>query len=476
MAEVAVACVTAGVLGLSLSRLLAAPSLSRGLFLGACLVPLIAVAVGHVGRLLLALMVLDVPLQLDVNLFYREDAASIGAIGGLSISVTSAALAGLYGLWIARLVLSPADAVKPRFGSGLPLLAYVTINVISIFVAREADLAGFEVAMLVQCLLAYVYIASHVRSEADVRFVVVVLIGALLIEGAVLVALWSGLSVPLAKGSLPGTSGSATRFGGTVGGPNSAASFLVALLAPTLAVVVTPVRRVVKWVALAAFVLGTLGLVITGSRGGIVAGSISLVVLAAFGLRHRWLRTSHVLVGLVVVAIAVLPLLSVATTRFTADDKGSGRSRVPLNRLATDVIRLHPWTGVGANNVGLEMKRTAGPEYSRDWIYTVHNKYLLVAAEVGIVGLAVFLWFLWSSFRRGAVAARSGGHLVGPLAAGVTAGFVGQIVHMTVEIFQSRPQVQLLLLTAGLLAAMAAIGAPGCSLTPRVAERGLVPA
>jgi O-antigen ligase len=226
------------------------------------------------------------------------------------------------------------------------------------------------------------------------------------------------------------------------------------LLAPALAVLLVPVRKALKWVAAAAFGIGCVGLVLTGSRGGWLSLGVSAAVLAAVALRRGWVRAPQLLAATAVLTLALLPFVGFATERVVHGDGGSARSRVPLNRLAFELIRDEPLTGVGVNNVGSEMERAAGPEYSEEWVYTVHNKYLLVTAEAGVAALLAFVWFLASTLRRGRRAGLMGHPLIAPLAAGLTAALVGQLVHMTVEVFQSRPQVQLLWVAAALLTAM----------------------
>src|SRR2546430_10049747 len=54
--------------------------------------PFAALRARSVQKLLLGIVVLDVPLQLGTHFFYREADASSGALGGLSISVTTIAL------------------------------------------------------------------------------------------------------------------------------------------------------------------------------------------------------------------------------------------------------------------------------------------------------------------------------------------------------------------------------------------------
>jgi O-antigen ligase len=78
-----------------------------------------------------------------------------------------------------------------------------------------------------------------------------------------------------------------------------------------------------------------------------------------------------------------------------ADDRGSAYSRITRAREAIAVIGDYPLLGVGLNNYALSV-----PRYDRDTTASwrtppmVHNVYLLVAAETGLVGLAALAWFL----------------------------------------------------------------------------------
>ncbi len=84
-----------------------APPRYAGLLVAAATVPLLAVLLGDLRRVLLALVLLDIPLARDVNISYTAKAAQYGAFYGYNLSVTTICLAGLYGLWL-------ADALAPR--------------------------------------------------------------------------------------------------------------------------------------------------------------------------------------------------------------------------------------------------------------------------------------------------------------------------------------------------------------------------
>src|SRR5687768_8056519 len=64
------------------------------------LAPFIALKTVNVRRVLLALLLLDLPLQFDMNIGNREDVAVLGSLAGYNLSITTAALAGLYALWL----------------------------------------------------------------------------------------------------------------------------------------------------------------------------------------------------------------------------------------------------------------------------------------------------------------------------------------------------------------------------------------
>jgi len=111
--------------------------------------------------------------------------------------------------------------------------------------------------------------------------------------------------------------------------------------------------------------------------------------------------------------------------------------------------------GVGANNYAVTFRQYLTPEFTGEFVFwVVHNKYLLVWTETGLIGLLAFLWFLLAHLRRGWLVWMRRDHLLSPLALGFTAAIMGQMAHMFFDVFHSRPQVQMLWIAAGLLTAM----------------------
>jgi hypothetical protein len=418
---------------------------------------------GSARKILLAVVLLDIPLQIDQNFHYLDDAAEFGAIGGFNLSVTTVALAGLYAAWLVdRLVRRDRTPTVPS-GLVAPLSAYFGVAALSVIVARDVGLYSRGLFLLGQMFLVYVYLVGTVRSAQDVRFVVTCLLCGLVLEGLIIIALGltgEGFAVAGLQGRVDVSNddwGGPARFGGTVGSPNNAAEYLEMLLAPAVAVLVSNLGRLCKTLAALGLALGSAALIATLSRGGWIASALSLAIVCVALWRRG--RKAHVVLWLggLVVAFSLIFHGSIAE-RLTGDDSGAAHSRVPLMATAFRIISDNPVLGVGANNY-----TAALPDYASmhqdEFLYAVHNQYLLVCAETGLIGLAAFLWFLGATIRRGFHAWKLGDPLRSPLALGFTAALVGHMVHMQADILNGRPQVQLLVTVAALLAAMSRLPA-----------------
>jgi putative inorganic carbon (HCO3(-)) transporter len=420
-----------------------------------------AAVVGNVERLLLAVIVLDVSFPIDKHFDYHESLAAFGALGGLSISLTTLAVAMLYGLWIAEALSGRYRGGSRRVTVSVPLALYLAFVALAATGARDTALASFELLLLVQTFLIFVYIASRIRTRADVQFLVVLLVAGLALQA--FMAVWlrytgqdlriGALSGRVDVSSTPGGS-QGERIGGTVGSPNTAAAYFTLLIVPALALLLTGVARRYKQIAFLAFPLGAIAVILTLSRGGWVALGLSLLVFSAVALWRGWLPLPYFLLLAGVFLLVLLPFHGLIAERLTGSDQGSAQSRFPLMHLAWNVIRDHPLAGVGTNNFAVVLHDYATPEFGNAWLYTVHNKYLLVWAELGLGGLLAFLWFLGETLRKGWACVRSADPLIAPVGLGFTAAIVGQMGHMFFDVFHSRPQVQSLWIVAGLVAAM----------------------
>ena len=439
------------------------PSVAIAALLAA--MPLALAIVRDWRRALLGVVVLDSLLQWDVNFGYQHAAGALGAEAGLNVSLTTFALGGLLVLWLADRSRPVPRSLRPSVGPAWPLIAYITACAISLAAADDRALALFALAMLLQTAALFAYVAATLRSRGDVLGLIDMLMAALALQSLLILCIHlTGASfdvLGLSTGLAPGAAGTQVmgdhRATGTLGSPNAAAGVLELLLPVALAVVITPVRSRTRRLAAAGLVLGAPALIATGSRGGWVAFAVAGAILAVIANRRKFVPPRKLLALAVLGCVLAAPVAGPAVGRLTSGDEGSAASRVTLARLSLDMIDDHPFLGVGLNNFAVNIPAYAGPAFTRQWVYTVHNKYLLVWTESGPAALAAFVWFLGWILLAGLRATRSRDRTVAALAAGITAAIAGSTLHMAVDIFTNRAGVQLLWLLGAIAVALAAL-------------------
>lgn len=430
-----------------------------------------------VRRWLLAVMILDIPLQCGTHLAFRPDAALLGAIEGFDVSITLIALAGL---WIGWIFSARAANEKIHICIHWPIVAYTIIATASWFAATDGTLALFQIFLLAQMLLFYIYVSSNVQFRKEIAGIVWLLLAGAAIESLLVLAMaMTGSDFAILRHvgiktsmDTPGPGGGITRPGGSAGSPNYTSAYLGMMM--TLAVCVWQTEALRRWRSLAAvvFLFGAAALACTFSRGGWIAVALSLAILGVARWKRSGLtrKTAAAFVAGLILAALFLFVPNPISARALGDDEGSAHSRIPLMHLAMRVIEANPLLGVGANNFGTVMNEYAGSEFRQEWIYTVHNQFLLVCAETGVFGLVAYLWILLSMIRQGWRVWKFGDELFSTLALCIVASVCGLMSHMLVDIFSGRAIVQLVWLFAALLTAMEGIVARERRTTTPTAE------
>lgn len=74
--------------------------------------------------------------------------------------------------------------------------------------------------------------------------------------------------------------------------------------------------------------------------------------------------------------------------------------RWELGRASLLMIKENPLVGMGLNNFIPKIPIFWQNLSAVYWLQPVHNIYLLVSAETGLVGLLIFLWFLFLTYKR----------------------------------------------------------------------------
>lgn len=427
----------------------------------AVLVLILMMITGHVRRILLAVLILDIPFPFGAfSLDWQFNYGGLGAFAGVYISLSAVALIILYGLWLLELLGRKDADLRPKIGPSLPLAFYVGIAALSILVARDRTLSLFELLLLGQMLLLYIYVVSNVRTRDDVLFIVDVLLLGLVLESLLMIAMNAvhhAIAIPgivtTVEADVVGN-----RIAGTFSGsPNVAAEYLELLLAPALSLLFMPTPALRRWLAGLALGCGGIALVLTYSRGGWIAFAVSLAIVCLLAWR-RGLLSLRVIVAIVVLVALLFGILGGSIMlRLEASDNGATTGRLILLQLAWRIVTDHPVLGVGLNNFAAVLPHYLTPTFDHIFVYVVHNKYLLVWAESGLGGLLAFLAFLGSTLRRGWRCWRATDALLSPLALGFTAAVAGDMAHMFLDVYNSRSSLQQLCLISALIWVMGSL-------------------
>jgi O-antigen ligase len=317
------------------------------------------------------------------------------------------------------------------------LLGWVSLS------ALWATTASYTTSMLltwVEVTLLFLIVATTPRSRRTVELLIWAFVG-----GAVL-----SVMVGLATSGLHSSASAidtATQGEGRLSGGQGDPNFLAAGLVPAIALAAgltgTTRNVLARWSLLVAGALLTVGLAATESRGGLVAATAMLIAAVIFYKRRR---AQVLLFFAVAVSIgAVWFTTSPDAWHRVTNFNGGGNGRSDLWKVAWQAGQDHPILGVGLNNF-----RVVSPKYVRkpgtlhfvDLIaekpHVVHNTYLQMFTETGIVGLGLFLFFVGACVRSAAKAAKRFDELGERALAGVArAVLVGTLGMLTAAFFIS---------------------------------------
>jgi len=332
-----------------------------------------------------------------------------------------------------------------------PLLAYLGVALLSLAFAYVPLYAGFGLSKLVRAVAVYWVAFNYLRSERDLRFLIMVLVAMVGIQFSLV--LWQrAAGLYRAVGSTPH--------------PNTLAVYVNFMNMVFLAFVLGEKRRSLHtWAAWAGLVMGAVIVLATFSRGALLTMGLGFAIVVTLSVWDRPRASKFTIIGMMML-VAVAGAVKVAPSiiqRFETAPVESGLSRQQANSAALAMARDH-FFGVGLNNYSYVVNSTAYSGYipleSDRGI--VHNVYLLHASELGWLGLAAFLVviarFLWLAVR---FILRRRDDVTSSMAIGIFAGMVALWTQSLLEwLFRQTYVTVEFFLLAGLLAAL-----------PRVARR-----
>ena len=150
-----------------------------------------------------------------------------------------------------------------------------------------------------------------------------------------------------------------------------------------------------KWIVLTTLI--TIAIVLSNTRGAWL-GAAAGFAFVAMALPRRTLAT--ILIPVLVVGLAASPLIY-RRVRMSFDSQlATNYSRLAYLTVGTQMIKDHPLLGVGPERVDDEFpKYYKDPQPETFYFGHLHNNFLQIGAERGLLSLAVFLWLLIELYR-----------------------------------------------------------------------------
>jgi O-antigen ligase len=325
---------------------------------------------------------------------------------GLGLGSNLIALVVVAG-WVGALAGS-SPAVRVAFGQlrGIVLLIVAWLLWLALSAAWSENSEAFSstYAYVVFVPLMLMIVATVSDTERRLRAIIVAYVAS-----AVVTILYGAFSGDLTA-ARAGIEGDEARFGG-LGDPNELAMGLVPAIA--LVVGLLPGMRPGPRRLLAGAAIGLLliGLVATQSRGGFVALGLGVVVTLVVAQGRRVAAIS--LTAIVLLFGAFVLLTTPGAAQRLSDDSDGGNGRSTLWRVAAQMFSDHPAIGVGfgqfrveSGNYVRELGKLNDVGMVVEEPKLVHNTYLELLAETGVIGTGLFLAIVAACFAAALRAAR----------------------------------------------------------------------
>jgi putative inorganic carbon (HCO3(-)) transporter len=219
---------------------------------------------------------------------------------------------------------------------------------------------------------------------------------------------------------------------------NSLAGYLNLVVPFSIGCLVLAKDHWMRWLGLICFATCTAALVLTQSRGGLIAYAASLIVSIWYLAPKPTVRIG-ILAAIAVILALTAPMLMNYFERLQSVDELTELSRLAIWALAGSMFLSHPVLGVGYGTYRIS-SLTYVPEPIGGQLHA-HNLYLQLLAETGAVGFLVFFALIGAFFYIGVKLVKDPDSLYRIVGIGTCGALTATLVHGMVDfLFNVSPQ------------------------------------
>jgi len=333
-------------------------------------------------------------------------------------------------------------------------LPFVMVCFVSAVLAERSDWAGYEVVRVAKVALILFYCRYNIGPKE--WWVCVAALGlSVLVQSTFGVLQVVGLlgSYQLEAWDI------SRRANGTLAHASILSGYML-LLAPLFLSLAVTLRRIeLKAICALVGLMGFVGLGFTLSRIPWILAILGIVGLTIALLRLRIILLKRAIavwsLFVIVAGLTLLPFVEQIRGRFTSDLSTAISWRLAMNEKGIELFKEKPFFGIGLANFPLYLRssnmefadsldlalggvfKRAGAEEQTikgfHWMWVPHNLYILLLAEIGLLGLGTFLVYLGAALRIAIRALRLPNETLRSAALGLLVGICGVLAQMLTD-------------------------------------------
>ncbi len=295
-----------------------------------------------------------------------------------------------------------------RFPLIYPILLYCGYSILSLIFSQYKYASSMAFLKLVFFVLLYLLIVNAVPDFRKLSFLIKTVILSTGLVSLIGILQTAGVSFAAWIPPYPG------RISSTFGNPNFLGGFL-AITLPLAAWVFLLSSDKKKIFYLLVSLAGLSALFLTRSRGAIVASLLSFLFIGAVSFLFKLWRFSGrrkiLFWGFLIIAVTVIFFLidtgpDSLAKRFSQTSPGEGSLfiRLKIWESAWNLIKSDLWFGVGLGNFQIFFPAYSVPDFYKlvpmGNVLHAENEYLEIWSELGIIGLALFVWIMGGVYYK----------------------------------------------------------------------------
>lgn len=371
---------------------------------------------------------------------YPEEVRNVAVLSGaVSVGITEILLLGMYAVWAIRIFVARTLPL-PRLGRlDVVILLFVLANVLSIADTADLNLSLFAIVHLLRHFFVYFYFARRLQARhlpwVLVAFSIAIVAESLLGLFQYQTGMLKGLILDKGQGGdslnyqyeVPGIE-DLTRAVGTSYDSHSFGLFLTMLLPFPLTMLLSArvVATRVRVGSLLIFALGCLAVFVSFSRSSWLTLAITTGIVWLVFLVRREKRVLQKTALLAVLALIAAPrAIGFILQRFDYEGYQNLTARYDQFPVALEMWKEHLWLGQGIGSYMIVLREYLVPGTLE---LPVHNVFLWLAADTGILGVVTFFALIASGIWQLLQVARSGRGPLDLMAVGAAAALGAYVI------------------------------------------------